>query len=154
MKQYLKFIIPALVLIIVGVIVFVCTRKVKPFYLEEEYYNDKAITQITKDDLETLLSEKKSFVLFAYTNVCLFSVPCETVFETSATNMGINILSIPLTEYRETKLYNKVKYAPTVIIIKDGKIVDYLDSNKDEHSSLYQDSSAFESWVHTYVLDK
>ena len=154
MKQYLKYIIPILIVVIVCVVILIVPKNVKPFYVEEEYYNTNGLTEIDSNKLEELINDKKSFVLFAYSNVCMFSVPCETVFEESAVNMGINILSIPLTEYKGTSLYSKVKYAPTVIIIKNGKIVDYLDSNKDEHSPLYQDNTQFENWVHSYVLAK
>ena len=151
--KILAILIPLVVLIcvIVGVLLIIKPSK---FYVEDKYYNTNGLVDVSKDELESLLSEKKSFVLFAYSNVCMFSTPCETVFASSSIAMGINILQIPLSEYKTTSLYNKVKYAPTVIIIKNGRVVDYLDSNSDEDEALYQDNTAFENWIYTYIEAK
>ena len=37
------------------------------------------------------------------------------------------------------------------VIIKNGKIVTYLDANKKEDLDRYQDTSSFESWLDKYI---
>ena len=43
-----------------------------------------------------------------------------------------DFLTIKFEYFKKTKLYKKIKYAPSVIIVNNGKIIDYLDSNKNE----------------------
>ena len=66
----------------------------------------------------------------------------------------IDFLSMPFKEFKNTKYYNKVKYAPSIIIIKQGKIVSYLDANKDKDLQKYQDVHEFENWINKYINTK
>ena len=63
----------------------------------------------------------------------------------------IDMYSIRYEEFEKTDYVNKVKYAPSVLIIKNGKIVTYLDANKKEDLDRYQDTSSFESWLDKYI---
>ncbi|UKI57493.1 MAG: hypothetical protein L6V81_09270 [Clostridium sp.] len=51
--------------------------------------------------------------------------------------------SIRYEEFEKTDYISKVKYAPSVLIVKNGKIVTYLDANKKEDLDRYQDTSSF-----------
>ena len=64
---------------------------------------------------------------------------------------NIAFVSIPFAEFKSTNYYNTVKYAPSIIVIKKGKIVDYLDADSDEDIIKYQDVEAFESWISQYI---
>ena len=64
---------------------------------------------------------------------------------------NIDFLSMKFEYFKKTKLYKKIKYAPSVIIIKNGKIIDYLDANKDEDLNKYQNSNEFEQWINSYI---
>ena len=44
-----------------------------------------------------------------------------------------------------------MKYAPSIIIVKDKEIVSYLDANSDEDLDKYQDEEAFESYLNKYI---
>ena len=52
---------------------------------------------------------------------------------------------------KNTKFYENVKYAPSVIIIKDGEIVSYLDANSDKDLEKYQDANKFIKWLKEYI---
>ena len=47
--------------------------------------------------------------------------------------------------------YDKVLYAPSLIIIKKGEIIDYLDANSDEDLDKYQDVKKLELWLDNYI---
>ena len=64
---------------------------------------------------------------------------------------NISFLSMPFKEYRNISLYNEVKYAPSIIIVENGKIVDFLDAEKDDDLDKYQDVKEFEEWINKYV---
>ena len=64
---------------------------------------------------------------------------------------NIDFVSIPFDKFKETKYYENVKYAPSIIIIKEGEIIDYLDANSDDDFNKYEDEKEFEKWLDNYV---
>jgi hypothetical protein len=54
-------------------------------------------------------------------------------------------------EFKKTKLHETVDFAPSVIIVKNWKIVDYLDSEKDKYLNMYQNVEKFGKWIQKYV---
>ena len=54
-------------------------------------------------------------------------------------------------ELKNTDVVNTIKYAPSVIIIKEGKIVSYLDAEADEDFDRYQNKKEFNSWLAKYI---
>ena len=63
----------------------------------------------------------------------------------------IDFLSITFDEFKNTKFYKEIKYAPSIIIIKEGKIVTYLDPNSDDDFEKYQDADKLGEWIKNYV---
>ena len=58
-------------------------------------------------------------------------------------NNNISILSIPFSEFKNTKLSKKIKYAPTVIIVDKGKVITSLNAESDNDLPKYQDVDEF-----------
>ena len=138
-------------LVLLLLIVFVlcgCNKNTdSKIYLEDKYYNGSEYIKIKSNEI----SKKEKFVLFTYNNYCSLQVPCEDVFEEFMKKYDIAFLSIPFEEFKDTYLYNKVKYGPSVIVVNDGKIVAYLDANKDEDIEKYQDVDKFKEWISNYI---
>ena len=67
------------------------------------------------------------------------------------TKYNIDILQIPFDDFKNTYLYETVKYAPSVIIVSNKKVIAYLDANKDEDISKYEDTDSFEEWLENYI---
>lgn len=131
-----------IILLLVG-----CTSK--KFYLEDKYYQDGNYIDITIDEYNKI--KDTSFILFTYNSFCQFSVPCQDIFASVMEKYNISFLSMPYSEFKATKLHDKVKYAPSVILVKNGQIKAYLDSEKDSDIELYQDSAKFEEWLSKYI---
>ena len=49
--------------------------------------------------------------------------------------------------FKKTKLYGVVKYAPTVVVVKNGEVYAYIDNNKDNIKS----DDELEGWIKRYV---
>ena len=145
-----KIIIVISLLIIIAISAFVIysrnNNQTGKFYLENEYYGIGEIIDIDASKLK-----KENYLLFIYNNFCAFRIPCDSIFESFTKESNITILSMPFDEFKETELYRTVKYAPSVLVIKKGKIVAYLDAEKDEDVPRYQDVSEFTSWVSNYI---
>lgn len=144
MKKYLILII--LLLISSG-----CTKENnnKKFYLSDKYYNEGEYVKVKSSSISK--NNKDSYVLFTYNNYCTLAVPCEDVFEDFMKKYSIDFLSIPFDDFKETYLYNEVKYGPTIIIVNKGKVVAYLDANNDEDLEKYQDVDKFKEWINKYI---
>ena len=119
------------------------------FYLEDKYYQNGEYIEINEKEFAKM--ENTSYVLFIYNSYCQFSVPCQDIFKSVMEKYNISFLAMPYAEFKNTSLHNKVKYAPSVIIVKDGNIKAYLDSEKDSDIDLYQDSQKFEKWLSKYI---
>lgn len=124
-----------------------CTNN--KFSLEDKYYQKGEYIEINYKDYNKIKDE--SFVLFTYNNYCQFSVPCDEVFLSVMKKNNISFLKMPYAEFKKTDLHEKVKYAPSVIIVKKGKIIAYLDSASDSDVDLYQDTEKFENWLKKYI---
>ncbi len=128
-----------------------CSKESNKFYLNEEYYNDSRLVDIDNLELISMLDTNKSFILFTYNPYCNFKVSCESIVEEFSKDNNIAVFKIPFEEFKKTKLYKTVKYAPSIILINDGKIVSYLDPNKDEDSIKYQDKNALNNYIEMYI---
>lgn len=131
-----------------------CTKENSKFYLNDEYYNAGKLVDIDSKELTNMLKSNDSFILFTYNPYCNFKVSCENVVENFSKNNNITIFKIPFEEFKNTKLYNTIKYAPSIILINNGKIENYLDPNKDEDSIKYQDEKALKDYIEMYIDTK
>lgn len=128
-----------------------CTKENSKFYLNDEYYNAGKLVDIDSKELTNMLKSNDSFILFTYNPYCNFKVSCENVVENFSKNNNITIFKIPFEEFKNTKLYNTIKYAPSIILINKGKIETYLDPNKDEDSIKYQEEKALKDYIEMYI---
>ena len=131
-----------------------CTKENSKFYLNDEYYNAGKLVDIDSKELTNMLKSNDSFILFTYNPYCNFKVSCENVVENFSKNNNITIFKIPFEKFKNTKLYNTIKYAPSIILVNKGKIETYLDPNKDEDSIKYQEEKALKDYIEMYVDTK
>ena len=52
---------------------------------------------------------------------------------------------------KKTFIYDDVKLAPSVILIKEGKIVTYLNTESNDDLPKYKDADEFEKWLTSYI---
>ena len=123
-----------------------------PFYLDDNYYNEGIFIDINSSDIENLMNNKSNFILFVYNNYCTLEIPCDKIFEEVMIENKIDMLQIKFEEFKTTRLYKTIKLAPSVIIFKDGKIIDYLNADSDEDLDKYQNKQSFKNWLNKYIL--
>ena len=75
----------------------------------------------------------------------------EDIFNEFMKKYNISIVSLPFGSFKNTVLYEKVRYAPSLIIIKNGEIISYLDANSDDDLPKYQDVHELELWLDNYI---
>ena len=133
-------------LLIVMFLMIGCTNN-KKIYLTDKYYNNGDFISVKANDIK----DNESYILYTYNNFCALPIHCETIFKEVLEKNKIDALSIPFEDFKNTSYYKEVKYAPSVLIIDNGKIVSYLDANKDEDLEKYQDTTKFLEWLKEYI---
>ncbi len=128
-----------------------CSETDNKFYLDKQYYGSSEFILVDEKDVLELQNKKSSYVLFTYNSYCTFQVPCDDIFLEYMKTNDIAFNSISYEDFSKTELINTVLYAPSVILVKDGKIVDYLDAENDEDLDKYQDVEAFSNWINQYI---
>ena len=124
-----------------------CSKEIDKFYLDDEYYNDgKFIDVEALDELEN-----KKYILYTNNNVCNFPKPCTNIFEEFMSEYNIDIVTIYYEDFKNTKYYKEVENAPSIIIMNNGKIIDYLDINSEEDEIKYQSVDEFTKWISKYI---
>ena len=126
-----------------------CNKRV--FSLEEKYYKDAALYEINYSDLEKLVSDKESFGVFVYQPLCETSAGFETILNNFTKQYQMNFYKVAFSSIKGTDLGKRIKYYPSFIIYKDGKIVDYLEADKNEDTNKYKDINEFTSWISSYI---
>lgn len=137
-------------IIIICLFLSACTNSLK-FSIEKEYYKDSKYIDVNSEDIKKLKENKKSFIVFTYNNYCMLEIPCDEIFKKVMNKYNISFLYLPYEEMKNTFIYDEVKLAPSVILIKEGEIVAYLDAESDEDLLKYQDTEEFEKWLTSYI---
>lgn len=124
------------------------------FYLEDTYYNDNSMEEINHEKLNALMDSKESFVVFIYQTMCTNSEEFEKVLKEFQKENRIKIYKMSFSDILETNLKKTIKYYPSFLIYKKGKLMDYLEADKDKHTKYYKSQDEFTKWFTKYVLLK
>lgn len=155
MKKNIKIIVPTVLLIIAIIIgILFITRQSKPdtkFYLNEEYYNSSEIEEIDIQALDKLAEDATSFCVFVYQPMCMTSSDFESILKNFQEDKKIKFYKIQYSSLSETKYGEKIKYYPSFMIFKKGKLVDFLEANKNEDIKFYRTKKDFEEWLTRYI---
>ena len=156
MTKKIIFIVILLVILGLGIFFIIKNKKteeeevkIEKFYLSDKYYANGDFISVDYKELKEL--NKDSYVLYTYNNFCIFTIPCEDIFKEIMVKDGIDVVSITFENFKKTDFYKEVKLAPSILIIKEGKIVTYLRADSDEDFDRYQDTEAFEKWLNNYI---
>ena len=157
-----KILILSLSLILISIIVasfFIINNKVEygknAFYIENNLYNTKDnYEEINSSTVDKLIKEEKNFVLFTYASFCPFSVPSDEIFKSVFKSNKMKLYAISYDKLSNKDVTKKVKYAPSVMIFKKGKIVSYLDAESDKDFDRYQNKKEFRNWLAKYIFLK
>lgn len=149
-----KSIIVALFFVLFSFLLGGC-KKQTTFYLDDILYNyNSEYLELEKEDYNRLINENKSFALFIYQPLCVASSDFNKLLEEFSQDEGISFYKMSFSNMKDTDLINNVKYYPSLIIFKDGKMVDFLDANSDEDTDIYKNINKFENWFFKYVSRK
>ena len=101
---------------------------------------------------EDLVASKKSFVVYVSLPICSGDAAKfkEYVLDFQKKN-HISFYYLTSDYIKDTSLYETVKYFPSVITYKDGKIVNYLKYDADSDLEFYDSYDGFSKWFNANV---
>ena len=124
-------------------------NKTEKFYLNDEYYNKGDYISLDSSTLESI--KDNSMIIYTYNNFCNLPIHCENIFKEVMNKYKIDFISIPFAEFKKTSFYKDVSYAPSIVIVNNGKVVNYLKADSDNDYDKYQKSDVFEKWLNDYI---
>lgn len=130
-----------------------CTKN-EPFYLNDEYYEKSEFVEIDNTKLKELENAGESFALVVYNSSCIGSANFIKLINEYLENNEIKIYRILGKNTNDTLLSKKIKFFPSMVIYKDGKIIEYLDTELNEHIKYYENLESFEEWFESIILMK
>ncbi len=154
MKKKIIICFAALILLIVICLLIFINKPVEKFYLEDKYYGNNNLTEIDIKTLNKLIDDKESFGLFIYEPSCVTSNEFNEVLFSFQEENNIAFYKFPFSQINGTSLEKEIKYYPSFIIYKDGKIIDFLEADKDEDTKRYKNKNDFKNWFFSYVKSK
>lgn len=152
MKKKIVIFIIVLSLVVGIILIGSKTLNKKAFSLDDDYYGTKEVLEIKNDKLEELISKKKNFVVFIYQPLCTTSGDFSKVLDDFLEEEQLSIYKLAFSNIENSELKNKVKYYPSVVIYKKGKIVAYLEANKNDDIKYYESKEGFKEWLSKYIV--
>ncbi len=147
MKKYLKlFLVLALALTCLA-----CGKKVEPFDLPDKYYEESKVEEIDLDGLNKLIDDKESFALYVFLPGCTACADFKVVLDEFQKDNKLTFYSTEIANAQKTELNDKIKFAPSFVIYKEGKLVAYLDAESDKDKDYYKSVDNFKEWLTKYI---
>ena len=141
------------IVLLIAIFLLVGCVKQEKFYLNDKYYNNGDYIKLSSSELLDIKND--SMVIYTYNNFCNLPIHCETIFKEFMDKYKIDFISIPFSDFKNTSFYQNVSYSPSIIIVNNGKVLDYLKADSDADYDKYQKVDVFEEWLSEYIyLDK
>lgn len=154
MKRDLPLLRVLSLLVFAFLLLILTSCKVEKYKLDEKYYNpsEVGLTDVELDLVNEEIKNKGNFALFIYLDGCTTCSEFEPIVSSflEENNMMMYSLSYDKME-KGSDLKKTVKYSPSVVLFKNGKIVAHLDTSKDEDTERFRSFDAFKEWFESYI---
>ena len=123
----------------------------KKFYLDDEYYEEGIITEITLDELNKLEKDKKNFMIFVYLPGCTSCAEFRNVLDEYIKNHKLEFYTIAITDLADNVIKEHVQFAPSLVLFNNGKIVEALDATSDKDKPALTTVDGLNKWLEEYI---
>lgn len=144
----LGILIAVVVAAVVGAVILLWSRR---FRLSENYYGEGGLTEITVDEMQKLIDEKKSFAVFVYQPGCITSEDVEKNLASFSEKEQVILEKIKFSDVKKSGLIKGLRYYPSVALFHDGELVTFLRTDRNDDMPAYDSEEGFAKWWHRYV---
>ncbi len=155
MKKKLLILIPFILLLVIIIFILILkSQHNQQFYLDNEYYGNSSLIEIDSEKLKTLEKDKKTFVVFVYQPLCSTSYDLNNYVTEFLDTYKMSFYKILFSSIKDTNIADYVKYCPSVVIYRNGKIIAYLEADSNKHAVYYKSVENFKKWLTKYIILK
>lgn len=102
--------------------------------------------------LDQMLEDKKTFVLYVSLPICNGDAARFKQYVLDFQHKEkISFYYLTSDYIKDSKVYETVKYYPSVIIVKEGRIINYLKYDSNEDVEYYKSYDGFSKWLKSNV---
>lgn len=153
MKNKLLVILPAVfIALVAGFCAFLLLAKPAPFRLNEQFYGTAELTSISVDELQRLVDDKASFVVFISQPSCRASADFEKILQSFIAKHPMKFYEIAFSDLKNLPFAKGVRFYPSFLVFKNGQLVDFLEADSDEDASAYTSLDGFETWFTKQII--
>lgn len=132
-------------------VIIISSNQDQSFRLSDEYYAKSESIDVNKDEYEKLISDKKSFVILVDKPACYTTANMRTWMANFPDKLQFKYYRIMWEDAKESSLHQYVKFTPSVAVVREGKVVAWLQADKDEDADYFNSESALQSWITKYI---
>jgi hypothetical protein len=149
-----KGIIAAVVTTVLGLSVSLAVLFLSPkqFKLSPEYYGSSEQIELTNAEYDQLVEAKKSFVVFIDLGNCVTANEISGYIQQIADEHQVQFYHIMADDAKEGSLHESVKFYPSVALVKEGKIAEFIHADEEEYSSMYHSQTDLNNWFNQYII--
>ena len=124
------------------------------FYIEEKYYGKDEFNEINEKQLNNLIQNKESFVIFMHQPMCSKSYEFNKILVEFQKEEKISFYKIKFEEINKIKQLKKIKYYPSFAIFNNGVLIDFLDAESNEDLTKYKNKEDFSNLFYSHITKK
>ena len=123
------------------------------YVINNEAINTTSFKELNEDNYKEIINSKGIKLIYVYLKGCS---ACNS-FKTIINDVNLyNDLDIYQIEFKKLSSINNlkstdIKYAPSLIVLEDGNVLDYLDSSSDEDKEYYKEAISLSKWLSNYM---
>ena len=105
------------------------------------------------DDLNELENNKQTFPLFVFLSGCPTCAGFVPLVKEFASDNNVKMYSIDLNDIwgSTNSITDRIKYAPSLFIYKDGEVIAYLDPSSDDDTVYYKEYDKLSTWINEAI---
>lgn len=111
-----------------------------------------SFSEINKDNFKDITSKNEYTLIFVYLKGCSACSAFKTIIYDAK---SYNALAVYQIEYNNLSSLGldipDLKYAPSLIVLKNGEVLDYLDSSLDEDKEYFKEAYSLSKWLSNYM---
>ncbi len=100
---------------------------------------------------ENLILNKQSFIVVVDQKACVTGVRLRGFIDDYVGESGLKAYRIMFEDMKQTSLYDKITYYPSVAVIDKGKMVAWLDAESNEDKPMFNEFESFNAWLNKYI---
>ncbi len=140
------------VFLAVGIVGLIITALLnQKFSLDSDQLGSTEYVDLTGEEYEKLLENKKSFLVFVDQSGCITAEGLRKNLEEIQSEKNFKVYHIMFSDARETSMHEYVKFYPSIVIVGKGEVKSWLKADADEDIERYKTKADLENWLNEYI---